>query len=71
MWASIASRKPNSVGGAFCRIDLIHILSGLFCFVLGYSGKHPEMARDLRAQNRREQNLNELSFISFPCIIFS
>lgn len=29
------------------------------------------MARDLRTQNRREQNLNELSFISFPCIIFS
>jgi hypothetical protein len=65
------ARKPKSVSGAFYRRDLIHILSGLVCFVMGYSGEHPKMARDLRTQNRREQNLNELSFLSFPCIIFS
>jgi hypothetical protein len=70
MWASTTSRKPKSVSGAFYRRDLIHILSGLVCFVMGYSGKHPKNGKGPENSESKRTKSERAVFHFFPLHYF-
>jgi hypothetical protein len=64
------ARKPKSVSGAFYRRDLIHILSGLVCFVMGYSGKHPKNGKGPENSESKRTKSERAVFHFFPLHYF-